>query len=174
MARIFHIALAREWAEARSRGNYQTSTLGTSLEQEGFIHASRREQVGPVFHNYYRGVREPLVLLTIDTDRLAPPWQEDPVGDDTFPHIYGPLNVGAVVNVQPLNRRGGTDPFLVIFFRQAIGRIALALGVMALAVLGASLGGRSESDWGPLLGALAGLALGGVLIAVVVRTRARR
>ena len=109
MTRIFHIALASEWAEARSSGSYRTSTLGRSVEQEGFIHASRRDQVGPVFQSFYREVREPLVLLTIDTDRLTAPWQEDPVGDDTFPHIYGPLNIAAVVDTQPLNRRGATD-----------------------------------------------------------------
>ena len=174
MTRIFHIALATEWAEARSTGSYRTSTLGVSLEQEGFIHASRREQVGPVFQNFYRDVRQPLVLLTIETDRLTSQWQEDPVGDDTFPHIYGPLNTTAVVNVQPLNRRGGTDPFLVIFFREAMGRIALAVIAMVLAVMGATLAGRSESDWGPLLGAAGGLVLGVLIALLVRRTRTKR
>jgi uncharacterized protein (DUF952 family) len=45
------------------------------------------------------------VLLTIDTDKLKVPWREDRVGDDTFPHIYGPLSPGAVVAVEPLDRR---------------------------------------------------------------------
>ncbi len=43
------------------------------------------------------------MLLTIDTDLLDVPWREDPVGDDTFPHIYGPLAPTAVVEVRPLD-----------------------------------------------------------------------
>jgi uncharacterized protein (DUF952 family) len=42
------------------------------------------------------------VLLTIDTERLTSPWQVDPVGDDTFPHVYGPINASAVVHTEPL------------------------------------------------------------------------
>jgi uncharacterized protein (DUF952 family) len=25
----------------------------------------------------------------------------DPVGDDTFPHVYGPINASAVVHAEP-------------------------------------------------------------------------
>jgi len=46
------------------------------------------------------------VLLTIDTDRLTSPWQVDEVGDDSYPHIYGPLDVAAVVMATPLLRDG--------------------------------------------------------------------
>ncbi len=104
--RIFHIATAADWRAAQESGGYTTSTLARTLEEEGFIHASRREQVQPVWQAFYSEVDEPLVLLTIDTDKLDVPWREDPVGDDTFPHIYGPLNPHAVVEVQPLDRRG--------------------------------------------------------------------
>ena len=105
--RLFHIATQADWDAARRAGAYTTSTRGRTLEQEGFIHASRREQVSGVWKMFYADVREPLVLLTIETDRLTSPWQEDPVGDDFFPHIYGPLNPSAVVRVQPLDRFGG-------------------------------------------------------------------
>jgi uncharacterized protein (DUF952 family) len=104
--RIFHIATAADWRAAQASGSYTTSTRGRTLDDEGFIHASRREQVGPVWRAYYRGIEEPLVLLTIDTDKLAVPWREDQVGDDTFPHIYGPLHPDAVVEVQALDPRG--------------------------------------------------------------------
>ncbi|MGI8645844.1 MAG: DUF952 domain-containing protein [Nocardioides sp.] len=100
--RIHHIATRADWDEARTTGAYTTSTLGRTLEEEGFLHASRAEQVEGVRTAFYAGVVEPLVLLTIDTDKLTSRWQEDPVGDDTFPHIYGPLNPDAVVEVRPL------------------------------------------------------------------------
>ena len=99
--RIFHIATAADWEQARTSGAYTTSTVGRSLEDEGFLHAARREQVDGVFQRYYRGIGEPLVLLTIDTDRLGVPWREDAVGAETYPHVYGPLNVDAVVSAEP-------------------------------------------------------------------------
>jgi uncharacterized protein (DUF952 family) len=102
---IFHIATVADWDEARSSGAYATSTRGVTLEQEGFLHASRADQVGGVFDRYYADAAEPLVLLTIDTDLLDVPWREDPVGEDTFPHIYGRLPATAVVQVRPISAR---------------------------------------------------------------------
>ena len=104
---IFHIATAADWERARESGAYTTSTLGRTLEDEGFLHAARPEQLAGVFHRYYADVGEPLVLLTIDTDLLDVPWREDEVGEDTYPHIYGPLSPSAVTEVQPLDP-GGT------------------------------------------------------------------
>ena len=73
-----------------------------SLEQEGFIHASRADQWEGVRERYYADVDEPLVLLEIDTDLLDVPVVEEPPApgvDETFPHIYGPLEADAVVAV---------------------------------------------------------------------------
>ena len=113
--RIFHIATVADWERAQQSGAYATSTRGRSLEEEGFLHAAHRPQVQGVFQRYYQDVREPLVLLTIDTERLWVPWREEEVSDEFFPHIYGPLSPRAVVDVQPLNRRGGTEPFTSLF-----------------------------------------------------------
>ena len=106
--RIFHVATVERLGAGRARsGAYTTSTRGRTLEEEGFLHASRREQVAGVFAQLLRRRREPLVLLTIDTDRLDVPWREDPVGEDTFPHVYGPLSPAAVVAAEPLDDRRG-------------------------------------------------------------------
>jgi uncharacterized protein (DUF952 family) len=102
---VFHVATLADWTEAQESGGYTTSTRGVTLEQEGFLHASRADQVGDVYDRYYADADEPLVLLTVDTDLLEVPWREDPVGDDTFPHIYGPLAPAAVVEVRPLSGR---------------------------------------------------------------------
>jgi uncharacterized protein (DUF952 family) len=106
---IFHVATASDWAGAQQSGAYTTSTRGRSLEEEGFLHAARREQVAGVFNRYYSDAGEPLVLLTIDTDLLTVPWQEDAVGDDTFPHIYGALTPDAVTKVLPLDPTAGSQ-----------------------------------------------------------------
>ncbi|WP_240339874.1 DUF952 domain-containing protein [Nocardioides sp. SYSU D00038] len=104
---IYHVALASEWAEAQRTGSYTTSTLGVSLEEEGFVHASRADQWRGVLERFYADVTEPLVLLEIDTDLLASPVVEEPPApgvEETFPHVYGPIQPDAVVGVQPLAR----------------------------------------------------------------------
>ncbi|MGD9959563.1 DUF952 domain-containing protein [Nocardioides sp.] len=171
--RVFHIALESEWRAAERTGTYTTSTLGRTLDEEGFIHTSRADQVAAVHARYYRGVRQPLVRLDIDTDKLTSPWREDPVGDDTYPHIYGPLNVEAVTAVRPWHRAGREKTFLELFLGEAIVRILLALAAMWLAVLGSVLGGAVDHENGRAIGALLGLALGVVAFVVVLRRRGR-
>ncbi|MCD6639962.1 MAG: DUF952 domain-containing protein [Nocardioides sp.] len=136
MARIHHIATWSDWEQARRTGTYTTSTAGRTLAEEGFIHACRREQVQDVFDRYYAGGREPLVLLTIDPERLTSEVREEAVGAETYPHIHGPLNRSAVVGVEPLNRHGGTDSFLMTFIKLMARRMAIATVVMvAIAVV---------------------------------------
>ncbi len=103
---IYHIALTRDWDAALASGEYRTSTLGRPLEEDGFVHASFAQQVQGVADAVYSGVREPLVLLTIDEQRLDVPWQVDgvPGSDQGFPHVYGPVEVAAVVMATPLTR----------------------------------------------------------------------
>jgi uncharacterized protein (DUF952 family) len=100
--RIFHIATAADWAEARRTGTYTTSTRGRTLAQEGFIHASRADQWRGVLEAFYSDTDEELVLLEIDTERLTSPTREEPVGDQTFPHVYGPIDPAAVVGTTPI------------------------------------------------------------------------
>ncbi len=103
--RIFHIATLADWAGAQASGAYTTSTRGVSLEQEGYIHASRADQWEGVRAAFYADVTEPLVLLEIDTDLLGVPVVEEPPGPDvteTFPHVYGPIPPRAVVGVVAL------------------------------------------------------------------------
>ena len=131
--RIFHIATAADWRRALDSGSYTTSTVGRSLAEEAFIHASRRDQVQGVFDRYYRGLGEPLVLLTIDTTRLGDAEVVvEPVGDDTYPHVYGPINRTAVVDVAPLDRRGGTETLMSLWISGMAVRMGIALAVMAL------------------------------------------
>lgn len=169
---LFHIATRADWDAARRVGTYTTSTLGRSLADEGFIHAAHREQVSTVFRAHYRAAREPLVLLTIDTDRLTSPWTQTPVGGEAYPHIQGPLNTDAVRHVSPLNRRGGSESFTTLFLKEMLGRILLAFLVMALMAVGV-LVGRNELDteWGAIIGAGVGLALGVGAVVLINRRR---
>ena len=105
MPRIFHIATLADWEAARRSGSYTTSTRGRTLTEEGFIHASHADQWPGVRELFYADVTEPLVLLEIDPDRLGVPVVEEvpPGADRAFPHIYGALDVAAVVTATPLD-----------------------------------------------------------------------
>lgn len=104
--KIYHIAAADEWQAARQAGSYAPP----SLAAEGFIHCSRKDQILPVANTFYAGRRD-LLLLVIDPSRLTadlrfePPAGGAPQGlhaTETFPHIYGRLNLNAVTDVLPL------------------------------------------------------------------------
>jgi uncharacterized protein (DUF952 family) len=99
--KIFHIAERPVWEAVREAGGpYEVSTRGLTLAEVGFIHASRdEEQVRTVQQAFYADLDD-LVLLVIDPEGLDV--RHEPVGDDVFPHIYGPLPIDAVIDVRPL------------------------------------------------------------------------
>lgn len=104
--KIFHLALEEAWLAAQSAGTYTVSTLGLDLAEVGFIHCSQAEQVAGVHARFYGAVTGPVIRLTIDTGLLTSPWQLDEVAGEPlpFPHIYGPLNLDAVVAAEPFTR----------------------------------------------------------------------
>ena len=99
---IYHITTASVWDQARNIGSYAESTRGLTLAEVGFIHCSYESQVAQVADAYYQGVPD-LVLLVIDPDRLSAELRDEDLGGQgqSFPHIYGPLNVDAVIAVVP-------------------------------------------------------------------------
>ncbi|MDO9496418.1 MAG: DUF952 domain-containing protein [Nocardioides sp.] len=176
MSRIFHIATVSDWTVAQAAGGYSTSTIGRTLVEEGFIHASRADQWQGVRSRFYADVAEPLVLLVIDTDRLASPVIDEHVGEgrETYPHVYGPINPSAVVQTIPLDGRPvPTDAsFSQLFMAEVVHRVVLALIAMTTAVVGALVGAAVEPDLGPAVGLLTGLVVG-VLLAVLFHRRRR-
>jgi uncharacterized protein (DUF952 family) len=99
---IYHIATAADWARARQAGQYTTSTRGRTLAEEGFIHTSAAGQVALVANAFYQGEPD-LLLLVIDPDLVAEEIRYEPVPGQAqpYPHIYGPLNIDAVVQTRP-------------------------------------------------------------------------
>ncbi|MDX2230275.1 MAG: DUF952 domain-containing protein [Leptolyngbyaceae cyanobacterium bins.349] len=92
---IFHITNRADWQQAQTLGAYQADSLAT----EGFIHCSQAEQVTWVANQFYRGLPD-LVLLCIDPAKLTAELQYDQIETgDRFPHLYGALNLDAVVEV---------------------------------------------------------------------------
>jgi uncharacterized protein (DUF952 family) len=98
--RIFHISTLADWTAAQAAGEYRISTLGRTLDEEGFIHCSTLAQVEQVANGFYRG-RRGLILLGIEPALVhAEIKYESPDGGTVeFPHVYGPINIDAVVEV---------------------------------------------------------------------------
>ena len=99
MAVIWHLIDRESWDAARSKGEHRPE----SLASEGFIHCSEsEEQMLRVAYRLYPGRRD-MLALELDTDRLESPLQREPSrSGEIYPHIYGPLNPGAVDRVWQL------------------------------------------------------------------------
>ncbi len=101
--RIYHITAQADWDAAQRQGRYEAP----SLQTQGFIHFSTVDQVLRVVNAIYTG-QTGLILLEVDTARLESELKYEPPDmavpaehqtDELFPHLYGPLNVDAVVRV---------------------------------------------------------------------------
>jgi uncharacterized protein (DUF952 family) len=119
---ILHIARRGAWEDAVRCGSYAPE----SLRVEGFIHCSTPAQVIDTANRFYRGQRD-LIVLWIEesrvtaevryegpaarppgvgarnlTSNLVPSGKGNQKDDELFPHLYGALNVDAVVRVVEL------------------------------------------------------------------------
>ncbi|HEX5494786.1 MAG TPA: DUF952 domain-containing protein [Mycobacteriales bacterium] len=98
MERIFHITDAVSWRASRWEGYLG----GDTLERDGYLHFSLRSQVERVANARYRGQRD-LVVLEVDPLLADAPVRMELAEDgEQFPHLYGPLAVGAVMRVHEL------------------------------------------------------------------------
>lgn len=99
MTPIYHITSGPEWRAAKEMGSYAPASLAT----EGFIHCSGAAQLAGVLERYFAG-RQDLVQLEIDPDRLTAPLKYEWAAsvNEAFPHVYGPINLGAVIAVAVL------------------------------------------------------------------------
>lgn len=94
---IYHVVSATNWQKAVQQGFYEADSLAT----EGFIHTSKADQVKGVLERYYQGQNN-LILLHIDETKLTSSLKFElaPSINEEFPHIYGRLNLDAVIKVE--------------------------------------------------------------------------
>jgi len=91
---IYHIAVEKDWKNALECGEY----LPGPFTKEGFIHCSTYEQVIQSANRHFHG-QHGLLLVKIDPRRTASEIRYELSQSEPFPHIYGPLNLDAVVSV---------------------------------------------------------------------------
>lgn len=96
---IYHVVNKVNWQKAVEQGFYEAESLAT----EGFIHASKIHQVPGVLNRYYKGQSD-LLVLHVDENKLTSPfiYELAPSVNEEFPHIYGRLNIDAVLKVEEL------------------------------------------------------------------------
>ncbi|HUX49374.1 MAG TPA: DUF952 domain-containing protein [Spirochaetia bacterium] len=106
MSIILHIARRKAWDEYSAERYYSDPSLTT----EGFIHCSTVRQAIDTLNRHFPDERD-LVFLCIDEQKLEPKViYESPKGitiDDArikevYPHLYGPINMTAVIRVVDL------------------------------------------------------------------------
>lgn len=97
---IYHITTKNEWVKAVQKGFFEVE----SLNIEGFIHCSQEHQIQGVLERYYSGKID-LVKLCIDESKVVNKiiYENAPSINQNFPHIYGTLNIDAVIDVVEIN-----------------------------------------------------------------------
>lgn len=111
---IYHITTKQRWQDTQRQNQYEPE----SFQLEGFIHCSNADQVVRVA-NYLFSNTHGLVLLHIKTALLHSSlvYENLEGGEELFPHVYGPINLDAVVHVADF------EPGLDGSFDQHIGTI---------------------------------------------------
>ena len=96
----FHLAPRPVWEALAADAPY----FPERFAEEGFVHTTLgADNLLDVANRYYRGDPRPYCALLVDLDRIAAPWRFDEAGP-LYPHIYGPIDRAAVVEVLPVER----------------------------------------------------------------------
>jgi uncharacterized protein (DUF952 family) len=96
---IYKIATAALWREAEKNGRFTGAPIDTA---DGFIHFSTASQARETAAKHFAGQTD-LVLVAIDGARLGEALKyEVSRGGALFPHLYGVLEMNAVLWVKPL------------------------------------------------------------------------
>lgn len=98
MRLTYHLLAASDWHATGEA--YEPP----SVAQEGFIHCTDgREAVIETANRYYRGDPREYLLMALDLDAVRSEWRYDDA-EERYPHIYGPLNLDAVISTEPAQR----------------------------------------------------------------------
>jgi predicted Zn-dependent protease with MMP-like domain/uncharacterized protein (DUF952 family) len=95
----YHLIPATTWDAADPGAPLRVA----SLDDEGFIHLTHTlPDLVDVANALYRDDRRDHVVLTVRLASVTAPWRYD--GDGRFPHVYGPLDRAAIVDVRGIDR----------------------------------------------------------------------
>jgi uncharacterized protein (DUF952 family) len=96
---IYKVVTEQAFAESWGRGRFDGSADDI---RDGFIHLSAAHQLESTLATHFAG-QAGLVLLAVDAGRLGADLKwEASRGGVLFPHLYAPLDLAAVLWVEPL------------------------------------------------------------------------
>ncbi len=96
---VYKIMSRADLAEAKAKGRFDGSADDV---KDGFIHLSTADQIEGTLAKHFAGKKD-LVLLAVDSERLGERLQwESSRGGALFPHLYGPLELDALLWDEPL------------------------------------------------------------------------
>ena len=114
---LYHLTPAAYYAALPADQDY----LPEQYAQDGFIHCTRgADLLALVANRHYRAIPGDFLMLAIDVPLLAAPLKYEALDSampHPFPHIYGPLNRDAIIEVVKM-RRGADGTFLVPPFKE--------------------------------------------------------
>jgi uncharacterized protein (DUF952 family) len=100
--KIYKICSASAWREAERQGVFRGSADDA---RDGFIHFSTATQLKETVQKHFFG-QTGLFLVEVDVDALGDSLRFEPSrNDELFPHLYGELDLGAVIAVFDLPAR---------------------------------------------------------------------
>ena len=96
---IYHITTLSRWKASLIKGFHEAD----SLTSEGFIHASDSHQLKGVLERFYQDQKD-LLLLHINDTKLTSvlKYEMAPSVNELFPHIYGSINIDAVIETSSI------------------------------------------------------------------------
>jgi uncharacterized protein (DUF952 family) len=94
---IFHLITTKHWEQISDKTDYAPESLST----EGFIHCSTAEQLITTANRFFSEENE-LVILHVDSNIVTATIKYESADNQLFPHIYGKLNMDAVIEVSKI------------------------------------------------------------------------
>lgn len=96
----YHLVPSTVWESQRHLHEY----VPEAFADDGFIHCTNGlVQLLKVANLFYTADEREFVVLALNMSSIAPDVRYDDAGN-LFPHIYGPLNISAVVAEAPVER----------------------------------------------------------------------
>lgn len=102
---IYHL-ISRQGLDAQSDSEF---ILDDANLASGFIHCCTAEQLPGVIERYFPGDNSNLMVVELNPETLteALKWEPATDSDGLFPHIYGPINRDAIIDVHSYGAKLG-------------------------------------------------------------------
>ena len=106
---IYKIVTKPQWDRAVQDGIFRGAPVDIS---DGYIHFSTSDQVRETARKHFKGQAD-LLLVSVRSTALGDQLRYEPSrNNQLFPHLYGDLDLGAVIEVVPLTATAeGTHTF---------------------------------------------------------------